>query len=72
MSKYRSNCFNVIVGGPDYVIISLAIFQIIFAGTTNTYATSAWCLAFIACDPNLVRDAHLFLDLHLLTWSIEG
>jgi cytochrome P450 len=40
-------------GGPDYDLISLAIFSIIFAGTTNTYATSAWCLAFISSDPNL-------------------
>lgn len=49
------NVLFVLTGGPDYELISLAIFSIIFAGTTNTYATSAWCLAFVASDANLVR-----------------
>jgi cytochrome P450 len=39
---------------PDYRQIALCVFFIIFAGTTNTHATSAWSLVYLSLFPEQV------------------
>lgn len=49
--NYLIKELRVANGMPDYRQIALCVFFIIFAGTTNTHATSAWSLVYLSLFP---------------------